>query len=57
MPWSSERREPEARGLTQTAQLADDGSQGAVGHTLELTGDALGQGPPAQVPGLDVPLH
>lgn len=51
------RKEPRGKTLTQTAQLAYDGSQGAVGHTLEFTGDALGQGSPAQVPGFDVPLH
>lgn len=51
------RKESRGRTLTQTAQLTYDGGQGAVGHTLEFTGDALGQGSPAQVPGFDVPLH
>lgn len=53
----ADRRRPGRRRLTQAAQLPNDGGQGAVGHALELTGDASGQGPPAQVPGLDVPLH
>lgn len=43
--------------LTQTSQLFNDGSQGAVGNTLQFTGHSIRQRSTAQVPGLDVPLH
>lgn len=43
--------------LTETAQLFNDGSQGAVCHALQLTGHPIRQGSSAQVPGLYVPLH
>lgn len=47
----------EHRVLTQAAQLFDDGCQGAVSDTLQLTGHPIRQRPTAQVPGLNVPLH
>lgn len=43
--------------LTQAAKLTDDGGERVVHHTLELAADAVGQLPPAEVTGLDVPLH
>ena len=44
------------RDLTQTAELADDGGQGVVGYTFQLTANSLGHGTVAQVSGLDVSL-
>lgn len=43
--------------LTQAAELADDGRERVVHHTLQLAADSLWQLPSAEVPGLDVPLH
>lgn len=42
--------------LTQTTELADDGGQGVVGHTLQLTVDSVGHCTVAKVPGLNVSL-
>lgn len=43
--------------LTQAAELTDDGWECVVHHTLQLTANALREFPPAEVTGLDVPLH
>lgn len=43
--------------LTQAAELANDGGQRVVHHTLQLAADAIGQRSPAEVARLDVPLH
>jgi len=43
--------------LTEAAELANDGRERVVHHTLQLTADALGQLPSAEVTRLDVPLH
>lgn len=43
--------------LTQAAELADNGGERVVHHTLQLAADALGELPSAEVTGVDVPLH
>lgn len=43
--------------LTEAAELADDGRQRVVHHTLQLAADALGQLPSTEVTRLDVPLN
>lgn len=43
--------------LTESSQLFDDSSQGAVGHTLQFTTHTVRESSATQVPGLDVPLH
>lgn len=43
--------------LTQAAELADDGREGVVHHTLQLAADAIRELTTAEVTGLDVPLH
>lgn len=43
--------------LTQAAQLFDDGSQGAVGDTLQLTGHSIRQSSSTEMLGLNAPLH
>lgn len=42
--------------LTQAAELADDGGECVVHHTLQLAVDAIGELPAAEVARLDVPL-
>lgn len=44
-------------GLTQAAELTDNGGESVVHHTLQLAADALGELPSAEVAGIDVPLH
>lgn len=44
-------------GLTEAAELPDDGRERVVHHALQLAADALGEFPPAEVARLDVPLH
>lgn len=43
--------------LTQAAELTDDGGERVVHHTLQLAADALRELAPAEVTGVDVPLH
>lgn len=44
-------------GLTQAAELTDNGGERVVHHTLQLAADALGELPSAEVARIDVPLH
>lgn len=43
--------------LTKASQLLNDGRQSAVGHTLQLAGDAIRKRSTTEVAWLDVPLH
>lgn len=43
--------------LTESSELFDDSSQGAVGDTLQLTGDPIRQSAATQISGFNNPLH